>query len=162
MEIKLETQKKDTSKARANVTKNTATVVSPEINVQSVAAIEFQDKTRKVKRVCVLQCGTVMLQNFTEDLCESGRQLKLIREPDNPYDRWATMVCSLNGTILGYLPSKKNQSVARLMDAGKKILVFVDETLNIPEPAPYRPNNEDARLPLVLYMDIPVTEENEK
>ena len=162
MEIILETQKKAVGKAPTLETRNTAIAVAPEISVQSVAAIESQDKPRKVKRVCVLQCGTVMLQNFTEDMSEPGRQLKLIREPDNPYDRWATMVCTLTGTMLGYLPSKKNQSVARLIDAGKKILVFVDETLNIPEPAPYRPNNEDARLPLVLYMDIPVTEENEK
>lgn len=158
MEIKLDIQKKAAAKAPVIDIKNAAKVASPETVAQKAAALDIQDKPSKIKRICVLQCGTVMLQNFTEDLNEPGRQLMLVREPDNEYDRWATKVCTLTGTMLGYLPSRKNQSVARLMDAGKNITVFVDETLIIPEPSPYRPTNENALLPLVLYMDIAVPE----
>lgn len=162
MEIKLDIQKKAASTAPIIDTRNAAMAAAPETIAKKSAALDAQEKPHKVKRICVLQCGTVMLQNFTEDLNEPGRQLMLVREPDNEYDRWATKVCTLTGTMLGYLPSRKNQSVARLMDAGKNITVFVDETLNIPEPSPYRPANENALLPLVLYMDVAVPEENEE
>lgn len=161
MELKIDIQKK-AKDLPITGNRNSAKAVSPELIVESAAALDIQDKPSNVKKVCVLRCGTVMLQNFTEALSEPGRQLKLVREPDNEYDRWATRVCALDGTMLGYLPSRKNQSVARLMDAGKNITVFVDEALTIPKPSLYRPSNDDARLPLILYMDITVPEENEQ
>lgn len=92
-------------------------------------------------RVVVLRCRTARLQNPAEDMNEPGEQLRLVREPDNQYDRWATRVCTLSGTMLGYLPARQNQSVARLIDAGKKITAFVDR-------------KERGELLLVLYMDV--------
>ena len=116
-------------------------------------------KERNRKRIVVLRCGTVLLQNFSEDLNEPGRQLKLVREPDNAYDRWATRVVTLEGTMLGYLPARKNQSVARLIDAGKTITVFVDESLQAPA---RNPNYESEKLPLILYMDVNIPEEEQR
>lgn len=122
---------------------------------------DMQISSRNMKRICVLRCGIVWLHNFTEDLNEPGKQLILVREPDNPVDRWAVQVHKADGTILGYLPAAKNQSVARLMDAGKNITVFVDEELHSSPIPRYRRNYEKAELPLALYMDVIVSEENE-
>lgn len=107
-----------------------------------------------LKRVVILRCGIVRLQNYSENLSEPGRQLRLVREPENQYDRWAIRVCTPSGTMLGYLPARKNQSAARLMDAGKKITVFVDESSATAEPNYFSRSREDERLPLILYMDV--------
>ena len=138
--------------------RGSANAVLTEENRKADRAIQLQSDEKRQKRIVVLRCGTVLLRNFTEDLSEPGRQLRLIREPENPYDRWATKVCTLDGVMLGYLPSRKNQSVARLMDAGKNITVFADETLGTPV---QMSGVEDPRLPLILYMDIHIPEEKE-
>ena len=129
------------------------------VQKDKAVAAKTQSDTVELTRLIVLKCGTVMLQNYTDDLDEPGRQLQLVREPDNKYDRWATKVCTLSGTMLGYLPAWKNQSVARLIDAGKNITVFVDEILDIPRPNPAHYSREDERLPLVLYMDVKLPKE---
>jgi len=36
--------------------------------------------------------------------CVAGERMRLICEPDNPYDREAVKVCRLNGEQIGYLP----------------------------------------------------------
>ena len=161
MEIKLTKEKlRDSGKEikLKQAERETANAVLTEDNRKADRAIQLQSDEKRQKRIAVLRCGTVRLRNFTEDLSEPGRLLRLIREPENPYDRWATKVCTLDGGILGYLPSRKNQSVARLMDAGKNITVFVDETLGTPV---QMSGVEDPRLPLILYMDIHIPEEKE-
>lgn len=122
-------------------------------------AIALQGQERRSKRIPVLRCGIAGMGECPMDLDEPGRQLRLVREPENVQDRWATRVCTLSGAALGYLPAQKNQSVARLMDAGKTITVFVDEA---PDPRTRRLPGEDRSLPLILYMDIPVSEERER
>lgn len=47
-------------------------------------------------------------------------QLTLLREPDNPADRWAIRV-GHDGQKIGYMPADKNELIARLMDGGKTI-----------------------------------------
>jgi len=131
--------------------RSAANAISYDVGTEAGRAITIQAKGSRVKRIAVLRCGIVYLQNFSEELSEPGRQLKLLREPDNPYDRWATKVCTLSGMMLGYLPAQKNQSVARLIDAGKNVTVFVDETFC---DSSATPSKEDPRLPLILYMDI--------
>lgn len=165
MDIKLDIYNRTINKNNRQEIKNVnpmgQTQVRNEMTIRQKSdyAVAVQSDLVELSRIVVLRCGTVMLQNYTEDLSEPGRQLKLVREPDNPYDRWATRVCTSSGTMLGYLPSWKNQSVARLMDAGKMITVFVDETLNIPEPSPAHYSPENATLPLVLYMDVQLQKE---
>ena len=150
MELKLDFEKKAPQQA---VAKQEATAASTGAATQAPAAVAGTD-LGQVKRVPVLKCGTVMLQNFIEEYGEPGRQLLLVREPENEYDRWATKVCTLSGTMLGYLPAWKNQSVARLMDAGKTITVFVDEYSHIHEKGYFRRSNENPILPLVIYLEI--------
>lgn len=159
MEIKLNFDKDKTSTSSAQA-RQPNQARSIRIDGAAAGAVKTEKNTKQLKKIVVLRCGTVMLKNFTEDLAEPGRQLKLVREPENKCDRWATKVVTFSGTELGYLPSWKNQSVARLIDAGKNITVFVDEELNIPEPNPRHFSRESAELPLILYMDIEMNEED--
>lgn len=46
-----------------------------------------------------------------------GERLKLVREPDNPYDANAVRV-EWRGVMLGYVPRRDNAAVARQMDHG--------------------------------------------
>ena len=124
-----------------------------EISIDIQAKSKTLEDLELIKKIVILKCGIVRLQNYSEDLSEPGRQLKLVREPNNKYDRWATKVCTLDGTMLGYLPSRKNQSLARLMDAGKNITVFVDEQVGTTNSMPYH-SYEDEKLPLIIYMDL--------
>lgn len=57
----------------------------------------------------------------------AGEKLRLIREPENSYDAYAIRVDSEASGKLGYIPSKKNHILARLLDAGKEIYGIVDD-----------------------------------
>lgn len=46
-------------------------------------------------------------------------ELKLEREPKNEYDGFAVKIL-FEGQKIGYIPRSKNQTIARLMDAGKQ------------------------------------------
>ncbi|MBC6990761.1 HIRAN domain-containing protein [Hymenobacter sp. BT491] len=55
-----------------------------------------------------------------------GQPLRLIREADSKYDDWAVQVHteatdSVPAVWLGYLPEGRNETVARLLEAGKNI-----------------------------------------
>lgn len=54
-----------------------------------------------------------------EPLVKKDLQLKMVREPDNKYDKFAVALF-LEGGKIGYLPKSKNEVIARLMDAGKE------------------------------------------
>ena len=56
-----------------------------------------------------------------------GTELTLYREPDNQYDEWAIAVYYGEDDMLGYVTRYKNETIARLMDAGKKFIAVVDE-----------------------------------
>lgn len=58
-----------------------------------------------------------------------GTELKLYREPDNSYDEWAIGVYYGEDDLLGYVTRFKNETIARLMDYGKKFIAIVDEPL---------------------------------
>ena len=156
MEFKIEFEKREPQRA--------ATKINTEIKKTGLAsqaqAIVAEIDIGQIKRVPLLKCGTVMLQNFEEEYGEPGRQLMLVREPDNEYDRWATKVCTLSGTMLGYIPACKNQSVARLIDAGKDITVCVDECSHVYEKGYFLRSNESPQLPLVIYLEIAVQKED--
>lgn len=51
-------------------------------------------------------------------------ELMLQREPDNEFDRFAVKVL-FKDQKLGYIPKSKNQTIARLMDAGKQFYAKV-------------------------------------
>ena len=56
-----------------------------------------------------------------------GTELLLFREPENEYDEWAIAVYLTEEDKLGFVSRFKNETIARLMDAGKKFIGVVDE-----------------------------------
>lgn len=52
-----------------------------------------------------------------------GTPLLFRREPDNPYDRCAVAVTTSRGEMIGYIPRKNSEWVARLLDTGEPIRV---------------------------------------
>jgi hypothetical protein len=62
---------------------------------------------------------------FREDIEEIEPELQkddllvLKREPDNEYDKLAIAVYDKEERLIGYIPKRKNEIPARLMDAGK-------------------------------------------
>lgn len=48
-------------------------------------------------------------------------KLNFFREPDNPHDKEAIVIKTVDGVKIGYVPEKDNVIFARLMDAGKLI-----------------------------------------
>ena len=49
----------------------------------------------------------------------TGEQVKLVLEPNNPADHMAIMVRDKKDRKIGYIPRKKNEVLFHLMDAGK-------------------------------------------
>ena len=54
-----------------------------------------------------------------------GTALVLKRDPQNEHDELAILVETAAGEKLGYVPSKHNRILARLMDAGKQLVAKV-------------------------------------
>jgi hypothetical protein len=79
----------------------------------------------------LLEClvaGTSHRPNLTqyEPQLKLGQSLHLTREADSKYDDWAVQVHTAPATDpanvwLGYLPEGRNETVARLLDAGKNL-----------------------------------------
>ncbi len=70
--------------------------------------------------------GTSYL-NLTEiekEIIIKETELTLLREPENEYDKFAIKLVFKNQK-LGYIPKSKNQTIARLMDAGKQFYAKV-------------------------------------
>ena len=55
------------------------------------------------------------------DRLRSGQRLALRRQPENQYDALAIEVLGPEGHKLGYVPRRRNEILARLMDAGKRL-----------------------------------------
>lgn len=71
--------------------------------------------------------GTYYVGNIEELLEElkEGERLRLVREPDNQYDKFAIRIDNDKGEKLGYIPRQCNHIPARLMDAGKCLYATV-------------------------------------
>ncbi|MBS0370107.1 MAG: HIRAN domain-containing protein [Proteobacteria bacterium] len=67
------------------------------------------------------------------DEMHEGDTLTLIREPDNPHDRFAVRV-EWRGQKLGYLPRAENQAVAEEMDRGSAIGGRIGKLAKDPNP----------------------------
>ena len=55
------------------------------------------------------------------DCLRPGQRLALRRQPANRYDALAIEVLGPEGHKLGYVPRRRNEMPARLMDAGKRL-----------------------------------------
>lgn len=78
---------------------------------------------------------------------EEGEELKLVREPKNEYDELAIVVKTQQGKKLGYIPRKKNEVIARLLDAGKRIIGKVNEVR-------FEDDNENPYWDLSIFVDV--------
>ena len=56
---------------------------------------------------------------FALDKLKPGKKLKMVAEPDNPYDPDAVAL-RYKGTMLGYVPRADNGTIAQLMRFGHK------------------------------------------
>jgi hypothetical protein len=75
------------------------------------------------REIVLLECrvaGTAYRDlNAIELTLHAGDELTLRREPDNEHDKLAIQILTASGAHLGYVPRPKNETLARLMDAGK-------------------------------------------
>ena len=79
--------------------------------------------------------GTSYVENIAAlyETLQEGERVRLVREPENPYDEYAIRIDALPeegeisqdaldlGLKLGYIPRDRNKIFARLMDAGKDL-----------------------------------------
>lgn len=77
-----------------------------------------------VQELFLIECeiaGTGFVEDIEEkakDLTE-GTAVSLVREADNKHDKLAIRVDNVDGGKLGYIPRKKNEILAHLLDGGK-------------------------------------------
>jgi len=80
--------------------------------------------------VFLLEChvaGTLRVDDLlvkTEKVCV-GDGVKLLREPANPHDEFAIAVHTAGDARIGWVPRTHNPVLARLMDAGKRLVAKV-------------------------------------
>ena len=82
--------------------------------------ISFKAFEEDILALSSIVAGTAY-QNLTEiekKITVHESKFILKREPDNQYDKFAVVVL-FEDKKLGYIPKSKNQTIARLMDAGK-------------------------------------------
>ena len=122
---------------------------------------------RKEKLILVLKTGVAGLFYHVDGKTEQGRalldrltpgtELRLFRDPDNEHDPWAISVYTGDDEELGYISRFKNETVARLMDCGKRFYAFVDEPPAAPESSEElrrtRTPTEDYQVPFSVYME---------
>ena len=77
-----------------------------------------------VQELFLLECE-IAGTGFIEDIEEKVQALSaeavvsLVREADNKHDKLAIRVDNTDGGKLGYIPRRKNEILARLLDGGK-------------------------------------------
>ena len=85
-----------------------------------------------VQEIFLLECE-IAGTGFVEDiegkakLLSEGAIVSLMRETDNKYDDLAIRIDNADGGKLGYVPRKKNEVLARLLDGGKMLYGKVAE-----------------------------------
>ena len=126
-----------------------------------------QDTSKpKEKLILVLKTKVVGYQFYIENSEEKealidikpGTELLLYREPENKYDSLAIAVYLTETDKIGFIPRMNNETIARLMDAGKEFVTIVDE----PEPPteeskepheqPPKPDTEKVTIPISVYL----------
>lgn len=124
----------------------------------------FQKSARKL---LVLKTGIAGMQHYLDPESEDGKaileslvpgtELRLYRDPENKHDAWAISVYTTAEQKIGYITRFKSETIARLMDHGKKLTAIVDE----PPPEPKdederrrtRAWTENYKLPFSVYLE---------
>lgn len=89
----------------------------------------------KERRILVLKTGVAGInyhinsdeERIALDELKPGTELMLFREPDNEYDEWAIAVHLTQEDKIGFISRFKNETIARLMDVGKRFVGVVDD-----------------------------------
>ena len=85
-----------------------------------------------VQELFLLECE-VAGTGFVKDIEKKAKALtegsvvSLVRESDNKHDELAIRIDNAEGSKLGYVPRKKNEILARLLDGGKMLYGKVAE-----------------------------------
>lgn len=124
-----------------------------------------QDTSRpKEQRILALKTGLAGMQFHIKNEAERaaleaitpGTELLLYREPDNKYDEWAIAVYLTEDDKIGFMSRFKNETIARLMDAGKKFVAVVDDPAELVETEDDRRTRraptENMGLPFSVYL----------
>jgi hypothetical protein len=87
-----------------------------------------------ITEIQLMECYIVGT-TFREDMEEIESELQkddllvLKREPDNAYDKLAIAVYDKEERLIGYIPQRKNEIPARLMDAGKIVFGKIESKI---------------------------------
>lgn len=81
-----------------------------------------------------------------------GTELKLYRDVDNEFDEWAIGVYYGDDDLLGYITRYKNETIARLMDCGKKFIAIVDEPREDSDDKRHRHAPTERGVPVSVYL----------
>lgn len=81
-----------------------------------------------------------------------GTELALYREPDNQYDEWAIAVYYGENDRLGYVTRYKNETIARLMDCGKRFIAIVDEPREAEKKMNHSVAPTESGIPVSVYL----------
>ena len=81
-----------------------------------------------------------------------GTELKLYREAENEFDEWAVAVYLGEDDLIGYITRYKNETIARLMDCGKKFIAIVDEPREEKADKRCRTTPTESGVPISVYM----------
>jgi len=60
-------------------------------------------------------------------LLKTGDEIVPVREPNNPFDKFAIRLDNTDGFKLGYIPSKTSNGLAQDMDNGLTVIIKVSE-----------------------------------
>lgn len=136
---------------------------------QSFRGRMFRQDTSKPKeqRILVLKTGLAGAQFNIKNEAERdalnniqpGTELLLYREPDNKYDEWAIGVYLTEEDKIGFMSRFKNETIARLMDAGKKFIGIADDPAEQEEedtfsdkPRTRKAPTENMAIPFSVYL----------
>ena len=98
--------------------------------IPSLNAVFTKDGTVTAANASTINDGAAAVVLMSEEKAKAlseGTVVSLMREADNKYDALAIRIDDANGGKLGYVPRKKNEILARLLDAGKMLYGKVSE-----------------------------------
>lgn len=95
------------------------------ISENTIVIKAFDDDILALESI-VAGTSYLSLQEIEKQIIINESKLTLEREPKNEYDEFAIKIL-FEGQKVGYVPKSKNQTIARLMDAGKQFYAKVTE-----------------------------------
>jgi hypothetical protein len=85
--------------------------------------------SREIYLLDIVVAGTSFCEHLgeVEPLLLQDKVLKMIRQPENKYDKLAIGIY-LDNTRIGWIPMEHNEVISRLMDAGKAFFCRIEKT----------------------------------